>query len=130
VDDTTADSWKGAFLMTSLMVYGKYVVVDANTVIPSGAVYIEGDTIVQVGTYGDITNGEILVKDGIPTRFDRQEILRKLKESIPADYATTFREGNRLFPALREKIASYFDPWHKALESSTKTPYYLLNNRK
>ena len=77
-----------------------------------------------------IVNGEILVKDGIPTRIDKQEILRKLKESIPADYATAFREGNGLFPALREKIAAYFDAWHEALESSTKTPYYLLNNRK
>ena len=41
--------------MKSLIVYGKYVVADADTVIPSGAVYIENDSIIEVGTYADIT---------------------------------------------------------------------------
>ena len=37
--------------MTRKIVYGKQVVVDADTVIPSGAVLIEGDTIIEMGRY-------------------------------------------------------------------------------
>ena len=40
--------------MKKKIVYGKYVIIDADTVIPSGAIYIEGDTIVRTGTYDDI----------------------------------------------------------------------------
>ena len=39
------------------MIYGKHVVVDADTVIPSGAVYIEDDTIIRVGPYDEIVPG-------------------------------------------------------------------------
>jgi len=40
--------------MKKKIVYGKYVVVDADTIIPSGAVYIENDSIVRVGLYDKI----------------------------------------------------------------------------
>ena len=42
--------------MTSCIVYGKYLVVDADTVIPAGAVYIEGGRIVETGTHADIVS--------------------------------------------------------------------------
>jgi hypothetical protein len=91
------------------------------------------DVLTYRGSAADVdtvmVNGDILVKDGEQTQLDKEEILRKLKESIPADYATLFREGNTAFPALRERIAAYFDPWHEVLESHSNRPYYLLNNR-
>lgn len=33
----------------------------------------------------------------------------------PPGYAKRFDGGNRLFPALRESVAAYFDPWYKEL---------------
>jgi cytosine/adenosine deaminase-related metal-dependent hydrolase len=91
------------------------------------------DVLTYRGSAADIdtvmVNGEILIKNGEPTKIDKQEKLRKLKESIPADYAKLFQEGNKHFPALRDSVAAYFDPWHEALEFNAKTPYYFLNNR-
>ena len=41
--------------MSTKIVYGKYLVIDADTLISSGALYIENDTIVDYGTYEEIT---------------------------------------------------------------------------
>ena len=41
--------------MPGTIVYGRHLVVDADRVIPSGALYLEGETIVDVGTYAEIT---------------------------------------------------------------------------
>ncbi len=41
--------------MLSKIIYGKYVVTDADTIIPSGALYIEDDKIIDIGKYGDIS---------------------------------------------------------------------------
>jgi cytosine/adenosine deaminase-related metal-dependent hydrolase len=43
--------------MSGMIVYGRHVVVSADSVIPSGAVYIEGETVVDVGSYREITTG-------------------------------------------------------------------------
>ena len=40
--------------MNKKIVCGKYVVVDADTIIPSGAIYIEDDTVVRAGPYDKI----------------------------------------------------------------------------
>ena len=40
--------------MIKKIIYGKYVVVDRDTVVPSGAIYIEGNRIVRTGTYKEI----------------------------------------------------------------------------
>ncbi|MEE9306148.1 MAG: hypothetical protein V3V57_01320 [Spirochaetia bacterium] len=55
--------------MSTKLVYGKYLVIDENTVIPSGALYIEQDRIVDYGTYGEITR---------KYRADRLSARRKL----------------------------------------------------
>jgi 5-methylthioadenosine/S-adenosylhomocysteine deaminase len=41
--------------MSTKIVYGKYLVVDADTVIPSGALYIEGDRVADYGDHAEIT---------------------------------------------------------------------------
>ena len=76
-----------------------------------------------------MVGGEILFQDGKHTRLDRQEVIRKLKESISDQYTEQFKAGNRMFPALRERIAAYFDPWYKELDTIEKRPYYFMNNR-
>ncbi len=41
--------------MLSKIIHGKYMVTDADTIIPSGALYIEDDKIIDIGKYGDIS---------------------------------------------------------------------------
>ena len=41
--------------MPGTIVYGKTLVCDADTEIPSGALYLEGDTIREVGTWGELS---------------------------------------------------------------------------
>jgi 5-methylthioadenosine/S-adenosylhomocysteine deaminase len=41
--------------MPGTIVYGKYLVADADSIIPSGALYVVGDTIAAVGTYREIS---------------------------------------------------------------------------
>ena len=41
--------------MSSKIIYGKYLVIDEQTVIPSGALYLEEERIVDYGPYGEIT---------------------------------------------------------------------------
>jgi hypothetical protein len=76
-----------------------------------------------------IVGGKILLQNRKLTHLDRQEIIRKLRESIPKDYEKLFEQGNRLFPLLRESIAGYFAPWYKELDEIEKSPYYFMNNR-
>ena len=66
---------------------------------------------------------------GKHTRLDRQEVIHRLRESISDQYPEQFKAGNRMFPALRERIAAYFDPWYKEFDTIEKKPYYFMNNR-
>jgi len=46
---------KGVAGKATKIIYGKYLVTDFETLLPSGALYIEDDTIVDTGPYGRIT---------------------------------------------------------------------------
>jgi len=76
-----------------------------------------------------LVGGEILLQNQKLTRLDRQEVIHRLMESIPPDYAKRFQKANRLFPALRESVAAYFDPWYKEMDVIEKSPYYFMNNK-
>jgi len=76
-----------------------------------------------------LVDGEVLLDQGRFTRIDREEVIRKLRESIPADYGQRFDEANRSMSALRGAIAEHFDPWYEEIEEWRKQPYYFMNNR-
>jgi cytosine/adenosine deaminase-related metal-dependent hydrolase len=76
-----------------------------------------------------LVGGEVLLRNRKPTRIDRQEVIRKLGESIGKRYGEDFRENNTLFGTLREKVAGYFNPWYEDIEGIEKAPYYFMNNR-
>ena len=91
------------------------------------------DVLIYRGRAADVdtvlVSGEVVLEHKMPTRVDRQEVVRKLRESIPGEYEERFQEDNRRFPALRERIAAYFDPWYKEMDAIEKDPYYFMNNR-
>jgi 5-methylthioadenosine/S-adenosylhomocysteine deaminase len=76
-----------------------------------------------------LVGGEVLVKDGKLTRIDREEVIRKLRESIPADYTKQFTQGGSLFPLLRSAVAAHYEQSYKEIDEWEKNPYYFLNNR-
>lgn len=76
-----------------------------------------------------LSGGEILLRDGKLEKLDRGEILRKLKESIPRDYAEKFESSRRKLDPLRSAIREWLEPDSRELESSAKLPYYHLNDR-
>jgi hypothetical protein len=76
-----------------------------------------------------LVGGEVLLRNRKLTRIDRDEVIRKLRESVAKGYGEDYREKNRLFAILRERVASYFYPWYKDIENIEKEPYYFMNNR-
>ena len=76
-----------------------------------------------------LVDGEVLLDRGRFTRIDREEIVRKLREAIPADYREQFETGNRLMRPLRRAIAEHFRPWYDEIERGDQNPYYLMNSR-
>jgi len=76
-----------------------------------------------------LVGGEILLKNGKLTQIDREEVIRKLRESIPADYEDQFTKANTLFPQLRAAIATQCEQSYEEIEEWEKNPYYFLNNR-
>ena len=55
--------------------------------------------------------GEVLLAGGRPTQLDREEVQRKLREAVPADYAERYRSANEPVTRLRRHIAAWFEPW-------------------
>ena len=76
-----------------------------------------------------MAGGELLLDKGTLTRFDRREVIRKLREAVSARYAPRFREANAPMPALRAAIAAHFRPWYDEIARWDKKPYYWMNNR-
>lgn len=73
--------------------------------------------------------GDILLENGRLTQLDRNEIARKLRESIPANYAERFQKENTPFVQLRSAIAAHFALNYEKISRSEISPYYLMNNR-
>jgi 5-methylthioadenosine/S-adenosylhomocysteine deaminase len=73
--------------------------------------------------------GELLLEDGRLTQIDREEVVRRLSESIPAEYGERFRQANALMARLRAAVADHFAPWYGEVARWERAPYYFLNNR-
>jgi cytosine/adenosine deaminase-related metal-dependent hydrolase len=73
--------------------------------------------------------GEVLMEDRKLLRLDREEVIRRLRESIPADYAERYRRANAPFAGLRSAVAAHFAPWYEEIAGWPKQPYYFMNNR-
>jgi 5-methylthioadenosine/S-adenosylhomocysteine deaminase len=76
-----------------------------------------------------LVGGEVLLRDRKLTRIDRQEVIRKLQESISERYVEEFARYRGSTAGLREEIAAYFAPWYEEMERIEKAPYYFMNNR-
>ena len=76
-----------------------------------------------------LVGGEVLLKNRKLTKIDKHEVIRKLQESIPEGYGENFREDNKLFADLKERVSGYFDPWYEEMEDVEKAPYYFMNNK-
>lgn len=76
-----------------------------------------------------LVGGEILLKDGKLTQIDRNEVIAKLRESLPPDYTERFRMLNKDFAGLRTFIKRHYEPWYSEIALWDKDPYYFINNR-
>jgi len=92
------------------------------------------DLLIYRGRAADVDTvligGEVVLRDGRPTRVDRDEIVSRIRDSIPENYTEKFLELNQPFPGLQSEVAEYFDPWIDELESREAHPFYWLNDRK
>jgi cytosine/adenosine deaminase-related metal-dependent hydrolase len=73
--------------------------------------------------------GEVLMEDRKLLRLDRDEVVRRLRESIPADYAERYRLANAPYAGLRSAVAAHFAPWYEEIAGWPKQPCYFINNR-
>jgi cytosine/adenosine deaminase-related metal-dependent hydrolase len=91
------------------------------------------DLLIYRGRASDVdtvlVGGEILLRHKRLTKIDRQEVIRKLQESIPERYGEEFREANRVFRELKRGIAAHFDPWYEEIAGIETAPYYFVNNK-
>ena len=70
-----------------------------------------------------LVNGEIVLDDGMPTRFDLNEVGAELSRSL---CATPFpAEG----AALAAKLAPILEAWYQAWENPEHSPYICYNSR-
>lgn len=75
-----------------------------------------------------LVGGEVLVAGGRHTRVDREEVKRKLAESVPADYAARFEHAASKLAGLKQAVAAWFAPWAAELEAAAPSPYYHMND--
>lgn len=73
--------------------------------------------------------GEALLENGRLTQLDREEIIGKLRESIPADYTERFQRANAPFIRLRSAIAAHFAPWYEEISRWKVSSCCFMNSR-
>jgi cytosine/adenosine deaminase-related metal-dependent hydrolase len=76
-----------------------------------------------------LVGGQVVLRERELTRVDRQEVLHRLRESIPQDYVDQFKAMNQLWPHIRSSVVSYFEGWYDDMEQVTPDPFYLMNNQ-
>ena len=90
--------------MVTTIVYGKYVIIDADTVIPSGALYIENDKVIDYGSHKDITSrykadrtlgsAEMLVMPGLVNAHSHGKGLTDFQRGQTDDTLETWKWRN------------------------------------
>lgn len=86
--------------MVRKIIYGKYVVADPETVIPSGAVYIEDGRIVDIGTYGDITKARTV-----------EEMIGSSEYLVTPGFVNAHGHGKGLTDFQRGAIDNTLETW-------------------
>ncbi|MBN2553864.1 MAG: amidohydrolase family protein [Spirochaetales bacterium] len=86
--------------MSSTLVYGKYLVADADTVITSGALYIEGNTIVDIGTYAELTR-----------KYNADRILGSAETLIIPGLVNAHSHGKGLTDFQRGQVDDTLETW-------------------
>ena len=76
-----------------------------------------------------LIGGKVVLRNREPTQIDREEVLRKLQESIPENYAVQLQEKNQYYPLIRERTAAYFADWYNEMDLSEGEPFYLMNSK-
>ena len=86
--------------MSSTLVYGKYLVADADTVITSGALYVEGNTIVDIGTYAELTR-----------KYSAGKILGSAETLIIPGLVNAHSHGKGLTDFQRGQVDDTLETW-------------------
>jgi 5-methylthioadenosine/S-adenosylhomocysteine deaminase len=86
--------------VSSKLIYGKYAVIDENTVIPSGALYIEGQRIVDCGPYAQIS-----------ARYKADQILGSAETLIIPGLVNAHSHGKGLTDFQRGQLDDTLETW-------------------
>lgn len=86
--------------MSAKIVYGKHLVIDENTVIPSGALYIEGDNVVDYGTYAEIKE-----------RYKAEKIIGSAEALVTPGFVNAHSHGKGLTDFQRGQIDDTLETW-------------------
>ena len=76
-----------------------------------------------------VVGGEVILKNGIVTKIDKEEVLAKLKESIPGDYTEQFQQSQKNLSSLKQSISRWFAERERELDPYLRDPFYRMNNR-
>lgn len=98
--------------MSSKLVYGKYVICDADAIIPSGALYIEEDVIVAIGSYDEIT-----------TTYTADEVLGSSDFLVTPGFINAHGHGKGITDFQRGAVDNTLETW-KLRSYPQIDPYY------
>lgn len=76
-----------------------------------------------------LVDGEVVVREGRVVHVDREEIIQRLRSSLPSDYEAELNRRNSEYRELRPYIAAWFSDWYDNMGSFEGNPYYHFNNR-
>jgi 5-methylthioadenosine/S-adenosylhomocysteine deaminase len=77
-----------------------------------------------------IIAGKHIMKNRVFTDIDRETVIAKLRESIPADYRQRFEKVNSQYRPLKEALSLFYkkNGWYERANQSN-SPYYSIHNR-
>jgi 5-methylthioadenosine/S-adenosylhomocysteine deaminase len=77
-----------------------------------------------------IVNGKIMMQNRIHAHIDREEVEKKLIESLSTYYPENFRTANKKYPQLKQALADFYRThgWYEE-ENTGKRPYYFIHNK-
>jgi len=91
------------------------------------------DRLIYRGKAADVdtvlVDGEVVIKDHKFTKIDKDEVIRKLRESIPQEDSADVIRMKSLLSELKGEVVKYFNAWHDEMTTNKIDPYYLFNNR-
>ena len=98
--------------MSKKIVYGKYLVIDAETIIPSGALFVENDKIADFGKYEEITK-----------KYPADEIIGSSDYMVTPGFVNAHGHGKGITDFQRGAIDNTLETW-KFRRYPHIDPYY------